>query len=351
MKKMLFWIIPLIVVVILIIIFKPFKEFFIERNREPLPKEYTGIQPLDEHYNSPDFKVSLLYTVQVSSAASPNPIRIFPSVNNQLIVYCDAQKDEDTKADYQYYKFNNKGVITDSLYIKYDGYWAEFIDDFIMYTHEKGEYYTTWPLNGDTTKKVIPVVNADFHLSEKEMDGLISTSISGSKYYFYKFYVEEGTYIRKFFWYKDQKWTVLYQKVSAYDDIPDELSAGRYRKTVFSSGESDPYLPDNVEMRYFYPEEKMDYAHIIGGGQGGFKVYNWRGKGFFRTHIGGKELDFRVDNLATEKERFDNYKLRLYAVRERNSSAENFRPAFYHSVYGYSFYSPVGDKIYLITKK
>lgn len=348
---MLFLVISLIVIAILIIVFKPFKEFFIEKNKKALPQGYAAIQPIDEHYVSPYFKVSLLYTVQVSGAASPNPIRIFPSVNHQLIVYCDAQKNEDTKADYQYYKFDTKGMLTDSLYIRYDGYWAEFIDDFIMYTSEKGEYYNTWPLNGNMAKQPIPVVNADFHFADKEIDELISASVKDSRYYFYKFYVKDGTYIRKFFWYKDKKWTVLYQKVNTYDDIPDGLSAGRYRKIVFSSGERDSYLPDNVEMRYYYPEEKMKYAHVIGGGQGGFEVYNWRGKGFFRTHISGKAFDFRVDNLAIEKERFDNYKLRLYTVPERKSSASNFRPAFYHSPFGYSFYSPVAKKIYLITQK
>lgn len=348
---MLIWIIPLVVLVVLIIVFKPFKELFIERNKEPLPKEYTAIQPIDEHYVSPDFKVSLFCTVQVSRAASPNPIRIFPSVNNQLIVYCDAQKNEDTKADYQYYKLDEKGIITDSLYIKYDGYWAEFIDDFIMYTGDKGEYYTTWPLNGDTVKHVIPVINADFLLSENEINKFISASVRDSKYYFYKFYIEKETYIRKFFCYTNQKWTVLFQKMHAYENIPDEISANRYRNTVFRTGESGAYLPDDVKMRYYYPEEKMNYYHVIGGGQGGFKVYNWRGKGFFRTRISGKDLDFRVDKLAIEKEQFDNYQLRFYTVGERNSSADNFKPAFYHSPYGYSFYSPKADKMYLITKK
>lgn len=351
MKTMYIIIILVIVAAIVaVFFFKPFEKLIVERNNEPLSSGYAKFREVDENYHSNGFEVKLLCNLPVSSSASPNPIRIFLSVNDQLIVDMDARVDEDTKADTRYFKLDKTGKVIDTLYDAYKGYWGQFINEFMVFTSEKDDYYTTWPLNGDTTKHNMTVLN-DNNWTDQKIDEQIKTTISESKYYFFYAYVDKGSYYRKFYFFKDQKWQVVLQKMPEYTTVPDEQSASRYKTEVFRSGEFSFDQPTNVKLLHFYPEEKMKYYHVIGGGAGGFSVYNWRGKAFFRTVVGGKNFDFMVPKLVLEKEKHNGYKPYLYRVEEPGASSKFYIPAFYISANGFAFYSPKGQELYLIRQK
>jgi len=349
MKKMFLYIIcVLALVVILIWVFKPLRKLLIERNKEPLPAKYSGFQPIDEHYRSALFSVNLLCSSTVSQAAAPNPIRVFPSINGQLIVSCYTGRQEQSGEDFNYFKLDLKGKVIDSLQLPTDHYWPEFIDGFIVFTDEKNTFYNTWPADGDTTRHQMIGLNTDLSWNQERIRRTIEEARSNSPYYFFKSYSDNGTFIRQFFFLSGKNWQMLCQKITGYTSIDDAESAGRYRKNVFSTGEEDPYLPSGVDLLYFYPQEKMDYAHVIGGGQGGFSKYDWRGTGFFSTIISGRKMDFCVPKLVVEKEKFDNFQTRLYIVDKPESAVRQFKPAFYIDPGGFALYSPNAKVLYLI---
>ena len=351
MKKMWIWIVIILVIAVITYVLLPFKRLVIDHNKRPLAAEYAKFQEIDTNYKSEVFEVSLAAQVQVSSAASPNPIRVFPSVNDQLIIDCDAKIDEETKNDNRYYKVNRKGEIVDSIYVAYHGYWGQFIDDFMVYTSDKNAYYNTWPLNGDTTKHQVLELNTDLTWENKKVDEKIKAIKSNAAYYFYNTFVDHDSWYRQTYFYADEKWQMLLQKMPGYTDVPDTENASRYRKDVFRSGEVNFDIPKDVKLFSFYPEEKMKYDHVIGGGSGGFSVYNWRGKGFFETNVAGRNFEFMVPKLVVEKEKFRDFKPSLFLVSEPGASSSLFNPAFYHSPHGFSFYSPNSKALFLIKVK
>ncbi|WP_313263293.1 hypothetical protein [Sphingobacterium sp.] len=351
MKKKWIWICMLLTIAVGICVFFSIDKLIIERNNESLDVNYASFQEINEHYRSGTFEVALVAKVVVSSAASPNPIRIFSSVNDQLILGCDARVDEETKDDTRYYKIDKTGKVADSIYDAYDGYWAQFIDDFIVYTSDRDDYYTTWPLNGDTVRHKVIELNADLSWDHEKVSAGVKAIKATAKYWFFSSFANEGIWYRKTYFYADRQWKLLWQKMPGYTDIPNEESSNRYRKDIFRSGEYGFERPDDVKLFYFYPEEKIKYYHIIGGGDGGFSVYNWRGRGFFETSIAGKNFQFMVPQLVVENEKHDGFKSSLYIVREPGASCDIYNPAFYHSPHGFSFYSPDPKQLFLIKVK
>ncbi|MEH3112301.1 hypothetical protein [Pedobacter terrae] len=351
MKKMWLWIGIIIIIALGIYIFYPIDKLIIARNDKPLDRKYAAFQEINKHYRSNVFEVSLVAQVVVSSLASPNPIRIFSSVNNQVIIDCDATVDEETKYDNRYYKIDKTGAITDSIYVAGNGYWTQFIDDFMVYTSDKHAYYNTWPLNGDATKRKVIELNADSSWTNEKVEATINKIKTSAKYWFFNSVVNNDVKYRQIYFYADEKWQLLWQKMEGYMNVPDEESSSRYRKDVFRSGEVSFEIPKNVKLLHFHPKEKMKYYHIIGGGDGGFGVYNWRGQGFFETHIAGRNFEFMVPDLVVEKEKHNGYTPHLYQVWEAGSSAELYNPAFYHSPNGFSFYAPNYRQLFLIKAK
>lgn len=351
MKKMWIWISAILLIAVGFYVFLSTGKLIKERNNQPLDPNYTAFQEINGAYNSSIFDVKLIAEVVVNSSASPNPIRIFPSVNHQLILECDAKVDDETKFDYRYYKIDSTGTIADSIYVSYSDYWVQFIDDFMVYTSDKNAYYTTWPLNGDTTKHRLVELNTDLNWPDEKVESRISEIKKGAKYWFFNSFGDDRVWYRKVYFYADQKWQLLWQKMPSYTSVPDEESGNRYREDAFRSGEVGFEIPKNVRLLYFYPEEKMKYYHIIGGGAGGFSVYNWRGQGFFETNVGGKNFGFKVPKLVVEKEKHNGFKPSLYTVSEAGGSAELYNPAFYHSPNGFSFYSPNSQQLFMIKTK
>lgn len=336
---------------VLIYVFFPAEKLVVERNKEPLAAIYSNFQEINADYKSDVFEVSLVARVVVSSAASPNPIRIFSSVNDQLILDCDANVNEETKFDTRYYKIDKTGTVTDSIYVAYHGYSEQFIDDFMVYTSEKDAYYTTWPLNGDTTRRQLAELNADLSWQDEKLEAKVKKIKATAKYYFISAVLNENIWYRQVYFYTDQKWYLLWQKMKGYTDVPDEDSGRRYRNVVFRTGELSFEIPKNVKLLHFHPQEKIKYYHVIGGGAGGFSVYNWRGLGFFETSIAGRNFEFMVPKLVVEKEKHNEFKPSLYTVTEPGSSTELYNPAFYHSPNGFSFYAPAGKELFLIKVK
>jgi len=351
MKKMWIWGSVVLLIAVGFYVFLSSKKLIIDHNSQPLDVKYSDLQEINGDYNSDIFEVRLIAEVEVTSSASPNPIRIFPSVNGQLILECDAKVDDETSFDYRYYKIDRTGVVTDSIYSSYSDYQVQFIDDFMVYTSDKDGHYTTWPLNGDTTKRRLVELNTDLIWADEKVEAMTREINKSAKYWFSSSFGNDSVWYRKTYFYADGKWKLLWQKLLGYTNLSDEESGNRYRKDVFRSGEVGFEMPKDVRLLYFYPEDKMKYHHIIGGGAGGFSVYNWRGQGFFETNVAGKNFRFKVPRLVVEKEKYNGFRPSLYTVSEAGGSAEIYNPAFYHSPNGFSFYSPNSQQMFIIKMK
>ncbi|RZK52156.1 MAG: hypothetical protein EOO87_15895 [Pedobacter sp.] len=318
-----------------------------ERNEEPLASAYANFQELNENYSSTDFEVKLICEAE----GYPHPIRVFPSINKQWIIEADAEKNDETQGDYIFYKLNEAGDITDTLYLAYRGYWAELIDNFMVFTNYDEAYYTTWPLDGDTTKRDFKVLNADLKWSAIKVKQHIESAKANSKYWFYKDGSDNGNHYRKFHFYQNKQWQILWQQVEGSQTVGDEESAGRYSVEVIRTGETEPYLADNITYLHHHRLEKLSYSHNIGGGSPGFDVTNWRGKAFFKTKVNNRAFYFFEANVAVENEQFDGSKNRFYIISEPNGSANIFTPLFYNVPNSYTFYTSDRNKLYLIREK
>lgn len=323
----------------------------IERNEEPLASKYVNFQEINEQYDSDIFEVRLFCQAEVIRSAAPNPIRIFSSVNNQLIVSCDAEKNDETLGDMLYFKLGNDGTIIDTLYIKENEYWPFFIDDFIFFSNDDEAYYTTWPKDGDTTKHAIKNLNKDLQWSNEQVIEKIERMKKDSKYWFLNNVYGEPYRLQQFYFYHDDQWQVIWQVAPENNFLSSEEEPYKYTNYVFRSGEEDPYLSNNITFLHFHPEEKIIYGHAIGGGNPGYNVTNWRGKAFFKATIADQDFEFFAPNIAVEKEKFDNFKNRFYTANDPGYSALIFTPSFYISPNGFAFYSADSRQIYLIKKK
>lgn len=351
-KKILFLIIGSIIVllVIYILFFKEDKGIYAE-NDAPIPTRFQTYQNVTAAYQSDNFEVEEIFTAQINSSASPNPIRAYQSVGENIIIDCDARKDDDTKGDAVYIKINKKGLITDSLYIKYTGYWSVLIDGFMVHTDEKDAYFTTWPMDGDTTRHAFVGHNLDLQMSPKALDSQLHKIKQESIYYFIRSYVHDKRYFTATYYYIADKWQVIWQEISGYQSIRDSEDPTRYQNEIYRSGAAGVYLDTAVTLKHFHPKDSIKYFHIIGGGSPATPENNWRGIGFFEIKIDHDIFPFSISDLIIEKESYDGFKTRLYQVHEPKDGVKHVHTNFYQSPYGYVLYAPRAKVLYIIRKK
>lgn len=324
-----------------------FGDKVLERNDKPLAPAYTSFQEVDENYRSANVEVKLV----CESQGYPHPIRVFSSVNEQWIVDADMETNEESQGERIFYKINENGIVIDTLLVNQTEYWPQFMGEFMVFTNYDQAYYTTWPLNGDTTKRNFKILNSELTWETAKLNQTIAAAKANASFWFYKNVTKNEIYYMQFFFYKDKQWQILWLKSPSYQSVNDNEEAARYQKEVLRTGDEDPYLPENVSFLHFHPLEKLNYSHNIGGGNPGFDVTNWRGKAFFKTKIGDKDFNYFVPNIAVEKESFDEYENRFYSVPEPGSSGLNFRSSIFLANDSLAFYSSHRTKLFMIRQR
>lgn len=319
-----------------------------ERNDEKIPSPYQAYQPVTPAYQGTDFSIEAICSTNISLSASPNPVKAYESVNDQIIINCARGDDETSKGDNQYYKIAGNGTITDSLYVKYSGFWTVLIDSFTVATKESEAYFTSWPLNGDTTRKRFRVYNADFSMPGPELEATWEKARRESQYHFVRAYVNNRVFTRALYYCKGGEWNTLWKKTPGYESERDSESAMRYQNDLYRSGDNDPTLQTDVQLEYFHQQDRIKYYHNIGGGAPATEAVGWRGTGFFKTTIDKKPFHFSIPDLVVEKERSDGFKTRLYGAKEPKSSVVLISTKFYHSPSGFALYAPDASKMYRI---
>ncbi|AWK06653.1 hypothetical protein HYN56_21440 [Flavobacterium crocinum] len=348
MKKMILFIVIVVFVSVGIWYFKKKDTGIYEQNSEPIPSIYQTYQPISSAYRNSDFSVKEICSTDISLSASPNPIKAYQSVNGNLIIGCQRGNDDTTKGDKEYYKIDKNGLITDSIYVKYDGFWTVLIEGFMISTKQKEAYYTSWPSDGSTTQNKFQEHNADFAMPDEQLNIAQEKIRKESQYYFIRSYVEGNTFFNAFYYYINKQWNVLWQKTAVYQSEKDSENATRYQKELYYSGIGESNLEKDVELENFHKEDKIKYYHVIGGGAPVTQATGWRGTGFFKTSLGEKSFLFSVSKMVIEKEKFDGFQTRIYNVSEPKASVAAVGSKFYKSPFGFALYAPDARKMYLI---
>lgn len=348
MKKMILFIVVALFVVAGIWYFKKKDSGIYEKKQEPLPIVYQEYQPISSAYQHAAFSIKEICSTDISLSASPNPIKAYKSVNDNVIIGCQIGNNDANKGDKQYYKIDKNGLITDSLYVKYNGFWTVLIDGFMVSTQKEDAYYTSWPFDGSTTRQKFEEHNTDFVLTNEELNSAQETIRKESQYYFVRSYVDGNNYTTAFYYYLDKQWNVLWQKTAGYQSERDSESAMRYQKELYYSNIGESTLEKEVELQYFHEEDKIQYYHVIGGGAPATQAAGWRGTGFFKTMIGEKPFLFSVPKMVIEKEKYDGYETRIYTVSEPKAAVAPICSKFHTSPFGFALYAPDAKKMYLI---
>lgn len=322
-----------------------------------LPSEFKQYSVLNTEFKSDNFEVVLLS--KVLNYGVPNPIRLFHSVNQQVILE-ESRSDNDEQEGYHYFKLDENANVIDSIYVQLvGGERTRFINEYVVRLRSNGDSdYTTWPLNGDKTPKKIAVLNEDLSWTDEKVVQKEEEIVRKSDYYFYDVSYKTNTEdqpwsLQKLFYCLDGKWQILYRPFPTTIRIDELLGSSRYREDFFrSSDDEQPDAIKNFSLKYYDKEEKLKYDHSIGGGSPSFSVKGWVGTGYFDIPLLNDTLKIKRANLIVEEAKPAIPQTRYYLSNGKNQSVSPFNLNIYTDpVLKFALYSTNKYVVYAIRKK
>ena len=327
-------------------------------NFEKINPEFAEFAVLNTDFKSEDFEVVLLS--QTWNYGSPNPIRLFNSVNGNVILE-ESRDDKDEEQGYLYYKLDKNANKMDSIYVPLSGkHRTGFIDNYMVRTNMKGDSeYTTWPLNGDKIFMKIAVINADLSWSAEKIKQQDQDIVSKSDYYFYDIdYINETDdkiwTLVKLFHCINGKWQVLHSRSDEKHVRLDEREMlNRYREDFFrSADDSFPNAVKNFTLKHYNKEQKLTYEHSIGGGSQSYEVKGWVGTGYFDIPLLQDTLKIKKSNLIIEEPTPAIRETSYYLSNGANQSVSPFHLNIYtNPALNFAIYSTSKYQVYAIRKK
>lgn len=327
-------------------------------NFEKMNPEFGEYAVLNTDLKSKDFEAILLS--QTWNYGSPNPIRLFYSINGNVIL----EESRDEKAEehgYHYYKLDKNANKLDSIYVPLSGlHRTGFIDNYMVRTNTKGDSeYITWPLNGDTTFRKIAVINGDLSWSAERIKQQDQEIVSKSDYYFYDVnYINETDekvwILIKLFHCVKGKWQVLHSRSDEkYIRLDEREKLNRYREDFFrSSDDSFPNAVKNYSLKHYHKEQKLKYEHSIGGGSQSHTVKGWVGTGYFDIPLLQDTLKVKKLNLIIEGPTPAIPGTSYYLSNGKNQSVSPFHINLYtNEALNFAIYSTSKYQVYAIRKK
>ncbi|MEO5911330.1 MAG: hypothetical protein ABIP95_10605 [Pelobium sp.] len=327
------------------------------QEQKALPEEFNQYSVLNTNFKSDNFEIVLLS--EVLNYMPPHPIRLFYSVNKQVILE-ESRDDNQKEEGFHYFKLDENANVIDSLYVPYSGVeQVIFIGDYNIHkrNHEDSTY-DTWPLNGDTTQKKMAVLNEDLSWPDEKTAKKEEEIVSKATYYFYDASYNTNTNnqrwtLQKLFYFMDGKWQILNRPFPKIIDIDEDLDYRRYRDNFFYS--SDDGLPDavpNFNLKHYQKEEKLTYLHSIGGGSQSSSVNGWVGTGYFDIPLLNDTLKVKKSNLIVEEATPADPVTRYYLSNGKRESVSPFNINVYtNPVLNFAIYSTSKFKVYAIRKK
>jgi hypothetical protein len=334
---------------------------------EKLPAEYIDYKTIDnisefENHTIARFQHTIRSDQVRFGGFDGVPTGVEHAINkttNNVIIKVTTKIDGD-KLKYSFYKLDIEGNIIDS---------HEFVRNFLIKENTGDEqmvgatflvnremtYYSTWPLNGDKTRKPFIHINQDLAWSDEQVNTFYadvakkSTRLDEFSVYEKINPQENKKRIRKVYYLNSTgKWYVLYGNSLKEDYSGKGLSGFNTLFKDFTETERffKRYVPpDNISVPYF---EKQTYSKYEAGnhnGSGTYMVYTWEGMAYYQLKVGNDTLKFK--NKASLS--YDDF-----GGRDKDFPAkETLLPKFaYYSNPNlkYSLFS-VNDMIYVIKNK
>ncbi|MFD2287096.1 hypothetical protein GJU39_10635 [Pedobacter petrophilus] len=326
---------------------------------ETLPAEYNDYSFLDDNLKSDKFEVTKL--AEAFNYMSPNPIRLFHSVNNQVILEEDRDLDPEGNGGVHYSKLDENGNVLDSIYVpRAGGEYTFFINEYTIHTRYNGDCeYHTWPLNGDTTPKKMTILNEDLSWPDEKTAQKEEELVDKADYYFYDIDNKTNTNgqewsLQKLFYCTDGKWQILYRPFPKQIRVNRKPSYSRFRHDFYSSSDDEQYDNTNQKysLKYYHKEQKLKYGHSIGGGSSGFSVKGWVGTGYFDIPLLNDTLKIKQANLIVEEAKPAIPEVRYFLSNGKDRSVSPFHiNIFTDPKLKFALYSASKYRVYAIRKK
>lgn len=280
-----------------------------EAAQETLPVEFSEYAQLT---NFMQFKG---YTLERFLSESSGELEHGINKNsNQLIIKSTTTIDEGTQRE-TYYKLDVNGEVIDeytfykSSYIAIDTGVEHLVDGTFLVNLEK-LYYTTWPLNGNKTRRPFTPINEDLSLPASEVDSVYSditrkaARLDESIAWEQISARENKQRVRKVFYLNDTaRWYVLYGNSLKSDYTGKEIAIFN---SLFKS--RDPFAPhtppNNITIPYFERHNNRIIRSHGGGStnSGPSTTFIQEGMAYYQLRIGGDILRFKVpEELSVNK--------------------------------------------------
>lgn len=226
--------------------------------------------------------------------------------SNHIIIKNTSAIDEGTQRE-SYYKLDVNGKVIDEYNFYKSSYSAigtggeNLVDGTFLVNLEK-LYYTTWPLNGNRTRRPFTPINEDLSLSDREVDSIYSditkkaARIDESIAWEQISASENKRRVRKVFYLNDTaRWYVLYGNSLKSDYTGKEIEIFN---SLFKS--RDPFIsltpPSNITIPYFERHNNRIIRSHGGGStnSGPSTTFIQEGMAYYQLRIGGDVLRFKV---------------------------------------------------------
>lgn len=285
-------------------------EFSEPAPKASLPAEFSSYQYIDD--------ISAFgggHTLEKFKYSAPGQMQYSINKNQDTLIIKTTSPIYDHTKRFSFYKLNSSGDIVDehqfiqsSLVEQHSG--TEELVGGSFLVNKENTYYTTWPIDGDKTKKQLIPVNKNLAWSDAQVDA------------YYAAIVEKAARVDSFIEYEainshenkartrvvyylntTGKWYVLYGNSLRGGYTGKGLRAGEniiFKDFDISTRMDDAYIPPpNITIPYF---EKLMYRKTVSAGGGSTNSassvsYHWDGIGYFQVAVGGSVLKFK--NNAT----------------------------------------------------
>lgn len=325
----------------------------------PIPPEYQNYKPLNSRYEDENYQTILFASSE--DYAAPSPIRIYWSVNDQVLVsVCRDQKEPEP--GFHYYKLNKSGDVLDTLYVPFEGGGQTgIIGPYAVHVSYKEDYYyTTWPLNGDLTHKKIEILNGDLSWPAEKLEKVYQEIVRNGQYTFNEAIEkpgindnEPGFSLNRIFFMENGRYKVLYKKMKAYATAPEFSKLYQVNPAFYSTSDDQPQESlNNFQLKHFQQVEQLKYEHSIGGGSPSFSKKGWAGRAFFDLPIHQDTLRIMQEQLIVETKNPADPNTRYYRSNGEGAAVSPFNlNLFTDPRLNFAIYSSNARQLYLIKPK
>jgi len=323
----------------------------------PIPKAFEHYKTLNSKYE--DEKYETILFVESHDYMAPSPIRMYWTINDQAVV-CVTRDFKEPEPGYHYYKLDVSGNVLHTLYVPYTGdRKVGLIGPYALHISSKEDYfYTTWPLNGDTTRQSIEILNRDLSWSADKLAQTYEAILRTGKYAFNEPVGQLGNgepdfSLNRIFFFEDGKYKVLYKKMKGHASVPDFKKLYRAEDEFYNASDDQSLkFIQNFQLKHFQQVEKLSYEHSIGGGSPSFSAKGWAGRAFFDLPLNKDTLKVRYDEIIVETATSGDDQTRYYRSNGNGSSVSPLNiNLFTDPRLNYAVYSVNARQLYLIKPK